>query len=48
MIIVDRGVGLDFYEYDYDYCLSKTVPSDLSVADSSDPLLIMPVMMTDV
>ena len=44
MILVDGGVGLDYY----DYGLSKTVPSGLSVADSSDPLLTMPVRMTEV
>ena len=37
-------MALDYY----DYSLSKTVPSDLSVAESSDPLLIMPVRITEV
>ena len=37
-------MGLDYY--DYEYSLSKAVPSGLSAADSSDPLLIMPVRMT--
>ena len=42
MILVDGEVGLDYYDY------SLSVPSGLSVTDSSDPLLIMLVRMTEV